>query len=564
MFSAPTHNHKSTGIASGLEYRPGYRVGGRVGYQAGGNELPDFNPELSITNPREGFETAGSLGYLGPKELNVDPKREREIGRAFKDLQEFGIEGILEGQRDKPNRPTDPETLRVFGINPEDYFEPKFGDPGYEPEYEPEDKIFNPETGQYETKPMDPGPEGRPSDFYGEQGSDEELKIINENSIDGVIGDIFKSTKAQDESRAELDAMLKGLRESQDAEIKQLREKQSQDKNKLAILNMVAAANDPNLQVGQSRVAAAAGSLTESARDKAAFRDDIAQKDLELKHAREEGDLTMQYQRAEKDIAFQQGLETMEYEKMLAKKYGTNTATIKNITFLTNNRKLLGLEDDADFQEALLKYIGANNVMTETDLSQFLLEQGTIDPNGVRGMFNEKPKFEDDGETPTPITAEEISQLLERRELMQIPFKDGGRVGYQEGGDVESMNNDVPMVMTYDQLRAKLPDFITDDIVKLIAYSPPAFKDFASIETQQDVEEFNDKYDVNLVLPNMDQIDYAMPSDNVDDTSTGQVPVPPAVAANPQMPMQTGTGQLTPTETALLDPTEQAIRMRNR
>jgi len=28
--------------------------------------------------------------------------------------------------------------------------------------------------------------------------------------------------------------------------------------------------------------------------------------------------------------------------------------------------------------------------------------------------------------------------------------------------------------------------------------------------------------------------------------------------------MQTGTGQLTPTETALLDPTEQAIRMRNR
>ena len=57
----------------------------------------------------------------------------------------------------------------------------------------------------------------------------------------------------------------------------------------------------------------------------------------------------------------------------------------------------------------------------------------------------------------------EISQLLEMRDLMQIPFKDGGRVGYQEGGDVESMNNDVPMVMTYDQLRAKLPDFITDE-----------------------------------------------------------------------------------------------------
>jgi len=43
------------------------------------------------------------------------------------------------------------------------------------------------------------------------------------------------------------------------------------------------------------------------------------------------------------------------------------------------------------------------------------------------------------------------------------------------------------------------------------------------------------------------------------------VTVPSAVAADPNiMPMQSGTGQLTPTETALLDSTEQAIRMRNR
>jgi len=592
------HNHKSTGIASGLEYRPGYRVGGRVGYKDGTDPLdfeylPDYNPELDMSIPLElqddvqnkldlynkltegrGKAAEESVGYstIFPK-LKGDPKGYGIEGIDFGGLgiggdelygKPGGTEDVYPGPKEVQISPELKRFLDSMSEDPSQKGTPildkmKEGiDADIKKYYE--DK----ETNLSEQRAQDPGPEGRPSDFYGEQGSDGELNIINENSIDGVIGDIFKSTKAQDESRAELDAMLKGLRESQDAEIKQLREKQSQDKNKLAILNMVAAANDPNLQVGQSRVAAAAGSLTESARDKAAFRDDIAQKDLELKHAREEGDLTMQYQRAEKDIAFQQGLETMEYEKMLAKKYGTNTATIKNITFLTNNRKLLGLEDDADFQEALLKYIGANNVMTETDLSQFLLEQGTINPNGVREMLGGEPRFEDDEETPTPITAEEISQLLEMRDLMQIPFKDGGRVGYQEGGDVESMNNDVPMVMTYDQLRAKLPDFITDDIVKLIAYSPPAFKDFASIETQQDVEEFNDKYDVNLVLPNMDQIDYAMPSDNVDDTSTGQVPVPPAVAANPQMPMQTGTGQLTPTETALLDPTEQAIRMRNR
>ena len=55
MFNAPKHEHQSTGIASGLEYRPGYRVGGRVGFDAGGpvphahphgGTLPNFNPNL--------------------------------------------------------------------------------------------------------------------------------------------------------------------------------------------------------------------------------------------------------------------------------------------------------------------------------------------------------------------------------------------------------------------------------------------------------------------------------------------------------------------------------------
>ena len=42
---------------------------------------------------------------------------------------------------------------------------------------------------------------------------------------------------------------------------------------------------------------------------------------------------------------------------------------------------------------------------------------------------------------------------------------------------------------------------ITDDVVKLLSVSPEAFEDFAMISTQQDVDNFNKKYDVNLVLP---------------------------------------------------------------
>ena len=36
MFTLPKYEHQSTGIASGLEYRPGYRVGGRVSFNGGG------------------------------------------------------------------------------------------------------------------------------------------------------------------------------------------------------------------------------------------------------------------------------------------------------------------------------------------------------------------------------------------------------------------------------------------------------------------------------------------------------------------------------------------------
>ena len=55
--------------------------------------------------------------------------------------------------------------------------------------------------------------------------------------------------------------------------------------------------------------------------------------------------------------------------------------------------------------------------------------------------------------------------------------------------------------ISYDQLRARLPAEITDDIVQLMANSAEALEDFAMISTQQDVDQFNKKYNVNLVLP---------------------------------------------------------------
>ena len=96
---------------------------------------------------------------------------------------------------------------------------------------------------------------------------------------------------------------------------------------------------------------------------------------------------------------------------------------------------------------------------------------------------------------------------------------EGGRIGYQGGELVEDINvqetiqpggfpeagPSAPQVdavgMSFEELRARLPATITDDIVILLSQSGQALEDFATIQTQQDVDNFNTKYNVNLILP---------------------------------------------------------------
>lgn len=95
----------------------------------------------------------------------------------------------------------------------------------------------------------------------------------------------------------------------------------------------------------------------------------------------------------------------------------------------------------------------------------------------------------------------------------------GGRIGYAEGtpeptedgqieatatpaGDGVEQTQERPVVkLSFEELRARLPKEITNDIVNLISKSEEALQDFAYIKTQQDVNNFNIKYGVNLVLP---------------------------------------------------------------
>ena len=97
-----------------------------------------------------------------------------------------------------------------------------------------------------------------------------------------------------------------------------------------------------------------------------------------------------------------------------------------------------------------------------------------------------------------------------KREL-GLSLKDGGRVKKQLGGTVEKVETEDASIktkpgsdvyeLTYEQLRARLPREITDDIVLLLSSSMEALTNFAEIQSQEDVNNFNRMYNVNLVLP---------------------------------------------------------------
>jgi hypothetical protein len=134
-----------------------------------------------------------------------------------------------------------------------------------------------------------------------------------------------------------------------------------------------------------------------------------------------------------------------------------------------------GAQTDQEYQrEIILKLIGAGEVLE--DILKFF-------PNAVDIMG---PGF----------------KFPEREE-----GKTGGRMGYRDGTKMmesiveqEKEQGEV-QDLSYTQLRARLPNEISNEIVMLLANSKQALLDFANIQTTQDIQSFNQQYDVNLTLP---------------------------------------------------------------
>ena len=171
------------------------------------------------------------------------------------------------------------------------------------------------------------------------------------------------------------------------------------------------------------------------------------------------------------------------------------------------------LKNQLDQKETRLNYLSKENAVGKS-----LMQQTDFAENVLKGIVNQLKdetnpdgslKYPDGKKDPALLQeayrqyAEFFQSVPEVEDEVRQSEADGGRAGYQMGGEAMTMDQGTAEEPKIDfaTLRARLPNEISDDVVRLIAQSPEALEDFATIATQQDVDLFNQKYSVNLVLP---------------------------------------------------------------
>ena len=131
-------------------------------------------------------------------------------------------------------------------------------------------------------------------------------------------------------------------------------------------------------------------------------------------------------------------------------------------------------------------------------MEEYAKNNPDVDEQTIKDMF---PLMEDGSVEARMLT---IEQLRER-----FGFASGGRAGFRMGTPKPMMESVAEQKkqtgevqdLSYTELRARLPQEISNDIVMLLANSKQALLDFANIQTTEDIASFNQQYDVNLSMP---------------------------------------------------------------
>jgi len=167
-------------------------------------------------------------------------------------------------------------------------------------------------------------------------------------------------------------------------------------------------------------------------------------------------------------------------------------------------RTLKSVYTDPEFSKAMLKWVSSKQ--QQRWLSAAIIRAVEKELGMTADMTNEK-FFNKYNEIMTEVLGDFA---------IGIPptFEKGGRVGYQNAGPVQDpiLQQEAAAVqdagmpeeltgITFEELRSRLPQEVSDEVVRLLANSAEALEDFATIQTEQDIANFNKKYGVNLVLP---------------------------------------------------------------
>jgi hypothetical protein len=205
--------------------------------------------------------------------------------------------------------------------------------------------------------------------------------------------------------------------------------------------------------------------------------------------------------------------------------YNTYTKTPTEKGFNELQQQIADIEKKAkgliNFQIDLSPFQGEEGTDRLSDIKTELTIKGTPQDQ-IRQKAEEQFQFEILAYKYQQLTGQTLVQQMiaaeEAEAEEEVEEKAmGGRIGYANAGPVMpqqpmmqqptmaqapgTMEQKDSEALSYDELRERLPSEITDDVVRLIAESPEALDDFAVIQTQQDVNNFNSKYGVQLTLP---------------------------------------------------------------
>ena len=215
----------------------------------------------------------------------------------------------------------------------------------------------------------------------------------------------------------------------------------------------------------------------------------------------------------------------LEKDYELQKKYGTTGKDFDPGAAAKTSNVIKGLDDEklSLTQEAEEIKITPENERTadqnkrlreiETRLGSIndirasvLKESSIIEKIGALDQTDQLNTIVDQNMAKGMTYEEAFKAALEQFKFLQN-MADGGRAGYQVGGMTtpqqtsQTIKESPTQDLTYAELRSRLPNSISDQVVQLLANSKQALLDFAEIRTQQDVDQFNQQYDVTLTLP---------------------------------------------------------------